>query len=192
MIVRGRHLSDDRLVELCLGMADSGPDREHVEACADCEARRVSLTDLLSDTADVAAAEADAFFSPDRLTRQRTRILQRLEQEGAPGRVISFPAAQMQVRPQRGARPGTRWIASAAAAGLLIGILAGHFAHVLPAGTGRASSTMVGSPAALQTISTTAADEEFLWRLETALEGTTGVLRPLDDLTPRVWEVAAQ
>jgi hypothetical protein len=36
-------------------------------------------------------------------------------------------------------------------------------------------------------------EEEFLGRLEVAIEGTGGsALRPLDDLTPLVWEVAAQ
>ena len=65
----------------------------------------------------VTTAEADAAFSDERLAKQRARILQRLEQEGRPGRVITFPAAHTQ-RPPLRARPGMRWVAGAAAAGL--------------------------------------------------------------------------
>jgi hypothetical protein len=88
-----------------------------------------------------------------------------------------------------------RWIAGAAAAGLVIGLLAGHFAHDLPAGGALPASQAAGTPAAarLQAVSTTMSEEEFLGRLEVAIEGTSGsALRPLDDLTPLVWEVAAQ
>src|SRR5262245_14978394 len=119
MIMRDRHVSDDGLLEICLDIVDRPGDRQHVAVCPACEARRDALARLLADTADVAAAEADALFTAERLTRQRQRILQRLEQEGALGRVINFPAPQAHTRPLR-SRPGTRWIATAAAAGLLI------------------------------------------------------------------------
>jgi hypothetical protein len=59
-----------------------------------------------------------------------------------------------------------------------------------------ATSRVGASPAAAafqQVVSTTLSEEEFLGRLEVAIEGTGGsALRPLDDLTPLVWEVAAQ
>ena len=45
----------------------------------------------------------------------------------------------------------------------------------------------------LQAVSTSMSEEELLGLLEVAIEGTGGAsLRPLDDLTPRVWEVAAR
>jgi hypothetical protein len=55
-------------------------------------------------------------------------------------------------------------------------------------------SRVAASPAAaFQAVSTSMSEEEFLGRLEIAIEGTGGsALRPLDDLTPLVWEVAAQ
>lgn len=185
------HVPDDRLVELCAGQADRPGDREHLAVCAACAARHEEIARLLSDATAVATADADAVFTPERLARQRARILQRIEHDGAAGRVIAFPAAQIQTRPPR-QRPGTRWIASAAAAGLLIGLVAGHFVHLWPVTSLETSRSALDRPQVAQSISTTISEDEFLLRLETALEGTNGVLRPLDDLTPRVWEVAAQ
>jgi hypothetical protein len=89
-----------------------------------------------------------------------------------------------------------RWIAGAAAAGLLIGVAAGHLAHDLPGGIRPVPSSATasrGPQPTLQAVSTTMSEEEFLGLLEIAIETTGGsALRPLDDLTPRVWEVAAQ
>jgi hypothetical protein len=150
---------------------------------------------MLTDVAAVTVAEADAAFSVDRLAKQRARILQRLEQEGRAGRVITFPGNLTQ-RPSLRPRPGMRWVAGAAAAGLLIGVVAGHLAHVVgPNQWGGSSTQMVLQPpgTTLHAVSTTLSEEEFLGRLEVAIEGTSGAsLRPLDDLTPLVWEVAAK
>ena len=189
------HLSDDRLIEVCMDRAPAAVERQHLERCDVCEGRRANLARLLADVSDVARAEADAVFSPERLSRQRAHILQRLEQEARHGRAISFPAGYGQGASLLRARPGMRWIAGAAAAGLVIGLLAGHLAHDLPAGGALPTSQAAVRPAAatLQAVSTTMSEEEFLGRLEVAIEGTSGsALRPLDDLTPLVWEVAAQ
>jgi len=87
-----------------------------------------------------------------------------------------------------------RWIAGAAAAGLVIGLLAGHLAHDLPT-AGVSPASQAGGPpeaATLQVVSTTLSEEEFLGRLEMAIDGAGGsALRPLHDLTPLVWELAA-
>jgi hypothetical protein len=150
---------------------------------------------MLTDVAAVTVADADAAFSVDRLAKQRARILQRLEQEGRSGRVITFPGNLAQ-RPSLRTRPGTRWVAGAAAAGLLIGVLAGHLAHVVAPNQRGGSATQVGLQppgTTLHAVSTSLSEEEFLGMLEVAIEGTSGAsLRPLDDMTPRVWEVAAQ
>ena len=87
-----------------------------------------------------------------------------------------------------------RWIAGAAAAGLVIGLLAGHLAHDLPTAGSSLASQAGGPPeaAVLQAVSATVSDEEFLGRLELAIDGAGGsALRPLHELTPLVWEVAA-
>jgi len=187
------HLSDDRLIEVCLDQASAATERQHLESCAVCEERRASLARLLADASGVARAEADAVFTPERLSRQHARILQRVEQEARLGRVISFPAGQGQRPSLLRVRPGMRWVAGAAAAGLVIGLLAGHLAHDLPAGGVLPASQGTPAAASLQAVSTTMSEEEFLGRLEVAIEGTSGsALRPLDDLTPLVWEVAAQ
>ena len=124
------HLSDDRLIDVCLDKAGYVAERNHLDSCPECAERRAHLSRMLADVAAVTVAEADAAFSVDRLVKQRARILQRLEQEGRFGRVITFPSNVAQ-RPSLRARPGTRWVAGAAAAGLLIGVLAGHLAHVV-------------------------------------------------------------
>lgn len=144
-------------------------------------------------------AEADAAFPDERLDRQRARILQRIEQDGRPGRVIAFPASQ---GPATGAllRTGstTRWVAAAAAAAFIAGVMAGqhlptefHFGtpvqHVAvsrpapePTGTSlRAASVLAPS------------DDEFLGEVELAAESRPAALRHLDALTPRAWDVEA-
>lgn len=188
------HLSDDRLIDVCLDKAGYSAERNHLDSCPECAERGAHLSRMLADVAAVTVAEADAAFSVDRLAKQRARILQRLEQEGRAGRVITFPGNLTQ-RPSLRARPGTRWVAGAAAAGLLIGVVAGHLAHVAVPNQWSGSRTVVIQPAGttLHAVSTTLSEEEFLGMLEVAIEGTSGAsLRPLDDLTPLAWEVAAQ
>jgi len=155
----------------------------------------VSDARLMDEVSAVLRAESDVVFTDERLARQRAHILRRIEEETRPGQVIAFPNAQPARQALR-ARPGMRWIAGAAAAGLLIGVAAGHLAHDLPGGIRPVPSRAVASrglQATLQAVSTTMSEEEFLGQLEIAIETTGGsALRPLDDLTPRVWEVAAQ
>ena len=187
------HLSDDRLIEVSLDRSASVTEREHLSACSKCASRHADLSQLLVATTSVAVAEADAVFTPERLARQKTRILQRLEQEGRPGKVVNFPAGHVQpTRPLR-ARPGMRWVAGAAAAGVFIGILAGQYAPVLRSGAGQPVFVPVTpEPVTLQSVSTTMSEEEFLGRLEMAIDGTSGTtLQPLHDLTPLAWEVSA-
>jgi hypothetical protein len=192
--MRGRtHLSDDRLVEVCL-VAPTASEAAHLGGCEHCTARRSRLERLLRDIADAAAHEADAVFPPEKLATQQARILQRIEQDGRPARVITFPAAGApEAAPLLRTRPTRRWVAAAAAAGLAIGLLAGHLAHdfpafgrpsaVRPAPTRSAATTV--PPAALRTVATIS-DEQFLGEMETVLAGPSlAVLRPLDDLTPR-------
>lgn len=188
------HLSDDRLIDLCLHPATAAADQQHLASCGVCEQRRANLARILTEVSDVAVAEADAVFTAERLGRQRARILQRVEQELRHGQLINFPAGRSSSSTLLRARPAARWIAGAAAAGLFIGLLAGHLTHDFTAGRVMPSRAVASpSAATFQAVSTTMSEEEFLGRLEIAIEGTGGsALRPLDDLTPLVWEVAAQ
>ncbi len=193
-----RHLSDDRLVEMCLDASSVETERQHLYACADCQSRCTSLMRLLTEVTEATTAEVDALFPAERLARQQARILQRVEHEGRPARVIAFPAGHGADAFALRTRPAMRWIAGAAAAGLVIGLLAGHLAHdfsIGPVRTGRIVATGIRpTPAVptLQAVATTISDDEFLGQVDVAIEEAgSSALRPLDDLTPRVWEVSA-
>jgi anti-sigma factor RsiW len=183
------HLSDDRLIEVCFDAVPTPAEDRHFDTCDRCSARRSRLQHLLREVSDAASAEVDQRFPSARLATQQSRILHRIEQEGRPARVIAFPAAQgSEVRPLR-TRPAARWIAGAAAAGLAVGMLAGHLVHDLPgARQPRRSAirTPVNSLAQPALRAVGLSDEEFLGQVEHALNGPDlAVLRPFDDLTPR-------
>jgi len=196
------HLSDDRLIEVCLLEAPSIVEQQHLGACARCDARRTRLRSLLDDVSGVAAAEADAAFPPERLARQQARILSQLQHEGRPGRLIAFPAGHAHEPTVSRTRPSTRWIAAAAVAGLVIGVIAGRFGHDYSLGRPGATRIAVtrtvdapelrtaGSTGVIREISAAVSDEEFLNQIEIAIDGpAAAALQPLDDLTPLPWEV---
>jgi hypothetical protein len=185
-----RHLSEDQLIEACLGVPESGAER-HLLDCAACEARVNAVGQMLSDVTEATSAEADAVFPPDRLARQHARILQRIDQDGRPARVIVFPAGQPPVTSLMHPRPATRWVAAAAAAGLILGVLGAHVARDLMGSGPAPSQAMVTSPAgaSVRTVSISPEDE-FLGQIELAGgSGGPAVLRPIDALTPRAWEI---
>jgi hypothetical protein len=198
MMMGQRHLSDDRLVEVRLDVTPKEGERQHLHTCVQCQTRCAELARLVTEVTDVATADADAAFPAERLARQQARILQRLEHEGRPARVIAFPAGHGSEAFALRARPAMRWIAGAAAAGLLIGLLAGHLTHdfsmIRP---GRSVQITAGiRPAAtvptLQAVATTISEDDFLGQIDLAIESAAGTsLRPLEDLTPRVWEVTS-
>jgi anti-sigma factor RsiW len=189
-------VSDDRLVEVCLD--ETATDREiaHLVGCDRCRARRARLEAMFRELRTAANREADEIFTPERLIAQQARILQRIDQDGRPARVIAFPAAQAaEFRPLR-TRPAARWIAGAAAAGLAIGLLAGELLHDLPTmgrttrpafvGTSTRSTPAPAAGPAANVVNASLNEEEFLGEIESALDGPQlAVLRPLEDLTPR-------
>jgi hypothetical protein len=201
--MRANHLSDDRLIELCVLDAASGAEQEHLAACARCDARRVRLQRLLENVSDTATAAADAAFPPERLARQQARILAHLQHEGRPARVIVFPAGSMQ--PESVAsrtRPGSRWIAAAAVAGLVVGVIAGRFGHDYSFGRPGAARVIVahtvaqpelrtaGGTATIREVTASISEDEFLNQLEIAVDApAAAALQPIDDLTPRAWDV---
>lgn len=190
-----KHLSDDRLIEISLAAPGAEVADPHLGSCPECHLRHAELTQMLGDISGAAALDADTAFPEDRLARQRGRILHRIDVEGRPGRVIAFPAGHPQEAAVLRTRPASRWVAGAAAAGLIIGLLAGHFAHDFP-GAARVSPPpqIVANDTgarALRPVSTTMSDDEFLGQVEVALDSNgPAALRPLDVLTPRAWEVA--
>jgi hypothetical protein len=190
------HLTDERLIELCLGGGTrggaAGAGDAHVAACAECRDRCADLAALLDEVTGVAAAEADIQFPAERLARQQARILHRVEQDGRPGRLISFPAGQPQAPLLVRSRPASRWVAAAAVAGLVVGLLTGQLLPVgqITAATPRMVSNEADTAVALRAVSTSLSDDEFLGQVEAAGSAGPAALRPLDAMTPRAWEVA--
>jgi anti-sigma factor RsiW len=190
-----RHLTDAQLIDASIGHAASDEHAqqciEHVEHCGECRTRHESMRAMMADASSAATAEAEAAFPVERLTRQYDRIMERVEQMSRAGRVISFPAAFDRVTPPSAAN-GSRWVAAAAAAGLVVGLLGGHLTHDLrvqpssgmpgrtPATTARAAIVPVTQPA----------EDDLLGQVEVAFEGRgPSALRPLDALTPVAWDV---
>lgn len=101
----------------------------HLERCDRCAARLDELRAIMSTEREDAVAAADAAFPESRLRAQRTSILARLEQARAGSRVLHFPTfPATRTWMTRRDRPAMRWLAGAAAAGLLVGLGAGQAA----------------------------------------------------------------
>jgi hypothetical protein len=187
------HLTDTELLALHFDKHGEGDAHAHVAVCATCQSRGRAVTELLDRVGRDSAAEADAAFGADQLTRQHARIMSRVAQECRSARIISFPAvAQAPVRPVRG---GTRWVAAAVAAGVILGIVGEHVTERLRGTRVRRAYQapavqVVAEPGiAVRTVST-GSDDEFYGQVELAF-GSAGpaALRPLDVLTPRVTDV---
>jgi len=151
--------------------------------------------------ADRASLDAmvDDEFGDAAFDLQRHAILERVLERRDGGRVLTFPPREP--RAVRRDRPAVRWLAAAAVAGLLIGMLAGQRLHpVLSSPTSglfgashesavrRASRPAAARPsvAGADPVLVRAHDEVFLSEMEAALNNR-GIpeLRALDDLTPR-------
>jgi hypothetical protein len=186
------HLSDDRLIEICVAGSSHPAEGAHLAGCPACGDRRLSIVHILQELDEAATADADAAFPPDRLQRQQARIVQRIEQDGRPGRLIAFPVNPPAIMTRT--RPHVRWAAAAAAAAFFIGLVAGHLVHELPSSDARPVVGVVGNEtdaAPLRAVSTTYfSEDEFLGQVELAA-GRNGpaALRPLDDMTPRASEL---
>jgi hypothetical protein len=167
----------------------------HLKACAPCRARYDAFTDWLADARAEAIGEADDVFPAERLAIQQAQILRRLESLERPGRVIAFPRfAQSTATVRRGPQ---RWIAAAAAAGLIVGLGAGElldFRRAMQRTT--PSGHTVGTPIApvSQTVrgplqpGSVSSDDAFLYDDSDSASTSPSVeaLQALDALTPRV------
>jgi hypothetical protein len=198
----------ERLTALALGA--HAPDRErdhdlleHVASCNHCAGRLAALTSELDALRTTAWQEADAAFDDAALDTQRNKILDRLAHLGQVARVLRFPGrareAAMPVSPM-----GRGWLSVAAAAGLLIGLVAGQLIHFVPwdtrlhrvaspstqaiAAPSRGSAGAVLVHASANIAST---DEELLDEIDEAMQlRRAASLRALDAFTPRVGEAA--
>lgn len=197
-LVRHRHLDDAALAEIWAGAAADGsaPDRrdQRLEACAECRSRYDAFGAWMSNLRDEAAAEADEAFPPERLAAQQAQIARRLEALERPARIIAFPRF---TRPVTNTHRGPlRWVAAAAAAGLIVGLVAGQLLELprllnhpdsirtdariaQPAPAARGAVQPVGS-------SNTFDDDAFMQDLEVALSSrAVPGLRAIEAMTPR-------
>ena len=188
------HLSDESLLELHALLlageqAVAARYLKHVKVCEACEARLDEVRDSAAALRRDVTASVDARISPTRLERQFDVVMRRLE--GHSGRVLPFPAAA-----HRPAHPPVlrRWVAMAAACGLLIGVGAGRLLGPVPAsptsgwrpGT---SAVVSGVPATVQPET----DEQMLVEIDAAVSRSrTKEFRALDELTPRIADARAR
>ena len=205
MTGRGACVPFDRLTALALAAHAPQSDQDrallaHVGACHTCAATLSGLTREMDSLRNVACQEADAIFDDTFLDVQRSKILDRLAHFGKAARVLRFPArsreAAMPVSPI-----SRRWISVAAAAGLIIGLVAGQLIHFVPWDTRLHRSPLAlqapavtprgSGPVIIQASSTvaTSADEDLLDEIDEAMEWRRATsLRALDAFTPRVGE----
>ncbi len=190
---RGGHLHDRRLLALLEGGGAPG-ERAHLEGCPDCGERLAELRAFLDGLRREAEADCEAALSPARLAAGRRRVRRRVRRaagrDGA--RVLPFPGP---ARPRPAVAARSRWwLGAAAAAGLFIGLAVGRFDAGLGLGGADASAGIVTAGNATERAAdpeSHAGDELFLEELERVLASPSiPVLAPLDELTPRLAEVA--
>lgn len=187
------HLSDDRLVELYFTETPSAQEQQHLGHCMACDRRRSELAHLLDETGQAAAEDLEVAFPAERLARQQLQILERVDLAGGPARVIAFPAAPPQAPVVRRSGSPSRWVAAAAVAGLLVGVVAGRAGResgVSPSpALLTASEQRQGAVRPVSSVSAPlSADDQFLVELEQVIDGGGGALHALDQLTPRAWD----
>jgi hypothetical protein len=201
MIGRTRHLPDERLYDHYRSDQCDEPVNplvaDHLADCEPCGTRYADIAEFLDGLRDEADDDTDAVFTADRLLAQRAHIARRLEHAGRTAHVISFPGGSAARRMAVGVSHGaTRWVAAAAAAGLLIGIGAGVvYDSGVRHSEGQATAARMGAqpPAVLGTAASPpeSAVDEFMLEIAIAADWPqTPELVPFDVLTPHVREVS--
>ena len=204
MIGHAHHIQEERLFD-CYFVERRGelldpPLAEHLAECAECGARYGELTRFMDGLRAEADTESDGVFTPERLHAQQQQIARRLEHASHAARVISFPGRSVSRHMHSTPRVATRWIATAAAAGLFIGLAVGMFsgsqafkgARPMNANARQARPAFL-TPAAPRSSGPTpdASDDVFMSDLDLALERpSTRELLPFEALTPYVREVS--
>jgi hypothetical protein len=194
---RLRHLDDSRFADLwsrALATGEAATD-PHLASCAHCQSRYADFTDWLERIHDDAHDDAEDAFPPERLAAQQSQVMRRLEALERPARVIMFPRFGRPVTSTQG--QAQRWVAAAAAAGLVIGLAAGQFFDVRHLLTPAARSPQMQSarianppaqsrPQVVPVSATSVSDETLFFGGDTArMSGRLEMLKSIDDITPR-------
>ena len=195
-----RHLDDAAFAEIWAAAASGTDDAEaraHLETCSSCRSRYAAFESWLDEIGTVARTEANEAFPAERLAAQQAQIMRRLEALDRPARVILFPKqTQAMTAERRGAR---RWIAAAAAAGLLVGIAAGQMLDLRdafspsprPFAQVRRDTAAGGGSIQPASLAIAQSDEAFLTELEeAAFSPRVPELAALDAVTPRLRDIS--
>lgn len=120
LVLRGGHLSDRAVVDVCM----TGERPAHLDRCDICAARAIDVGRWLDEVRAIGEADVDAVYPAERLAAQQAQIMRRLEQIDQPARVINFPRNMRLDGPaDQGRRVSPGWVAVAAAAGLVLGVV---------------------------------------------------------------------
>lgn len=192
-----RHLSDADLATLWsdarLGESPGSAASAHLRDCAACRARLASLSTWLDGLRTDARQEAEDAFPGEKLAAQHAQILRRLEGMERPAKVLAFPRF---ANPIAGSTAGRqRWIASAAAAGLLVGIGLGQTFDIrqlttpdwLPRQPEAMVRTITAPGRGIQPANLTS-DEDFLYDVGPATARVPESLQSLHEITPSARE----
>jgi hypothetical protein len=193
-LISGTHLTDDQLMETYVLATED----RHLAMCRPCRTRFEALERSLERLREDATREADHVFTPERLHDQCDRILRRLERHTNPAEILRFPnrtAGHPSVRRTLG--PARRWVAGAAAAGLVAGLFLGFAMdrRVISARAAQRLRTVpVVTPQPLAWQQTAdPGNEQLLSEIEDALMGSRVIeLRALDAMTtpPEIQEAS--
>ncbi len=182
-----RHLDDSVLVEIWVAAA--GATHPHLASCAQCRARYAGLINWLDDIRTDARAEAEEALSPERLAAQQALIFRRLEALERPAKIITFPSLPRTTAERR--RPVPRWVPTAAAAGLVIGLATGQLFNLSDMLNG-SRPPAPGNRQAIETMSrpnpapaNPVIDEAIFYGDADITARSARHLSTLDELTPR-------
>lgn len=199
---RQQHLDDNALAEVwSTRLTGDAPVAyaadSHLDACGACQSRYDALSTWLGDLRADAVDEADDLFPPDRLAAQQAQIFRRLEALERPARVIAFPRFSQPTAVVR--RGPQRWIAAAAAAGLIVGLGAGElldFRHSVNTSSDRQAAVEApvtqSARGGIQPVSFTFDDSLLYDNEAVSTSPRVEALQALDALTPRVRDVDAE
>lgn len=191
-----RHLSDDAFADLWSTAVTGGQPvaDPHLASCAQCRSRYAAFTDWLERIHDDAETDAEEAFPPERLAAQQAQVMRRLEALERPARVIAFPRFARPVSSTQG--HAQRWVAAAAAAGLVIGLAAGQLFDIRnlfspvrssPAQTSRLAAPQPQGGGSVVPVSMSSVSDEtlFFGGDPARTTGRLSMLQSIDDITPR-------
>lgn len=193
----GGHLDDATLAAIWTSTPAAGATLSpgaadpHLASCGECRVRYDAFASWMKEISADARMEADEIVTPERLAAQQAVISRRLQAAERPARVIAFP--KFPAGSTGRSAPVRRWVAAAAAAGLLVGVGLGsimdlrHLAERrgFPA-TRTVQQPRVDSTArAVVPASAVVSEELLLLELEAAATPQYEALRAYDTLTPR-------